>query len=353
MFPSKFDYVAAGSVDEAIAAKASGDDVRFLAGGQSLIPMMKTRLATPAKLVDINRIPGLDTLERTNGHLRVGALVRHADIVRSDLTFGAIASAAPWISDPLVRNRGTLCGSVAHCDPEGDWNSVLLATGADVVARGPSGERVDPDRRLRRRLLHQRARRRRDGDRGPHPGAVRAGRAARTRSSSARSATTRRSRSPPTSSSPPTARSRAPASRSPRSTPVNTKVPTAEQLLDREAAERRAVRRGGRARRRRRRHHTTTCAAPPSGSATSCGCSPVGRWRAAASRARARDRARGARSIVEITVTVNGTDHTHDVEPRMLLVDFMRDERRRSPAPTSAATPRAAARARCCSTARR
>ena len=144
MFPSKFDYVAARSVDEAIAAKADGDDVRFLAGGQSLLPMMKTRLATPAKLVDINRIPGLDTLERSNGTLRVGALVRHADLARSDLTFGAVASAAPWISDPLVRNRGTLCGSVSHCDPEGDWNSVLLATGADVVARGRNGERVVP-----------------------------------------------------------------------------------------------------------------------------------------------------------------------------------------------------------------
>jgi carbon-monoxide dehydrogenase medium subunit len=106
--------------------------------------MMKTRLATPTKLVDINQIPGLDTLRRDNGTLVVGALVRHADLVRSDLTFGAIESAAPWISDPLVRNRGTLCGSVAHCDPEGDWNSVLLATGAEVVARGRSGERVVP-----------------------------------------------------------------------------------------------------------------------------------------------------------------------------------------------------------------
>jgi carbon-monoxide dehydrogenase medium subunit len=144
MFPSRFDYVATRSVEEAIAAKAIGDEVRFLAGGQSLLPMMKTRLATPAKLVDINGITGLDTLRRDNGTLVVGALVRHADIVRSDLTFGAIASAAPWISDPLVRNRGTLCGSVAHCDPEGDWNSVLLATGADVVARGSNGERVVP-----------------------------------------------------------------------------------------------------------------------------------------------------------------------------------------------------------------
>jgi aerobic carbon-monoxide dehydrogenase medium subunit len=146
MFPSQFDYVAATSVEEALAAKATGDETRFLAGGQSLLPMMKIRLANPSKLVDINRIPGLDALERVNGHLRVGALVRHADLVASDLTFGAMTSAAPWISDPLVRNRGTLCGSVAHCDPEGDWNSVLLATGADVVARGPAGDRMIPIR---------------------------------------------------------------------------------------------------------------------------------------------------------------------------------------------------------------
>jgi carbon-monoxide dehydrogenase medium subunit len=95
---------------------------------------MKMRLATPATLVDINGVPGLDTLKRNDGHLRVGALLRHADLARSALTFGAVRSAAPWISDPLVRNRGTLCGSVAHCDPEGDWNTVLLATGAEVMA---------------------------------------------------------------------------------------------------------------------------------------------------------------------------------------------------------------------------
>src|SRR5262249_58949886 len=86
----------------------------------------------------------LAVLERNNAYLRVGALVRHADIVRSPLPFGAIASAAPWISDPLVRNVGTMCGSVAHCDPEGDWNSVLLATGADVIAPGPAGARSIP-----------------------------------------------------------------------------------------------------------------------------------------------------------------------------------------------------------------
>jgi carbon-monoxide dehydrogenase medium subunit len=142
MLPARFDYVAAVSVEEAIAAKAEGgDETRFLAGGQSLLPMMKLRFATPSKLVDINRIPGLDTIEHHNGHLHIGALVRHADIAASDAVSGAVASAAPWISDPLVRNLGTMCGSVAHCDPEGDWNSVLLATGAEVVARGPDGER--------------------------------------------------------------------------------------------------------------------------------------------------------------------------------------------------------------------
>src|SRR4051794_17117695 len=143
MFPSRFDYVAVTSIDEAVSAKAAdGDEARILAGGQSLLPMMKIRLASPAKLIDINRIAGLDTIERQNGHLRVGALVRHADMVTSDLPTGAVAAASRWVSDPLVRNLGTLCGSVSHCDPEGDWNSVLLATGADVVVAGPNGERT-------------------------------------------------------------------------------------------------------------------------------------------------------------------------------------------------------------------
>lgn len=146
MLPARFDYIAASSVEEAIAAKAEGgDETRFLAGGQSLLPMMKLRFARPSKLVDINRIAGLDTIEHRNGHLHVGALVRHADVAASGAVSGAVASAAPWISDPLVRNLGTLCGSVAHCDPEGDWNSVLLATGAEVIAQGPSGRRRSID----------------------------------------------------------------------------------------------------------------------------------------------------------------------------------------------------------------
>ncbi|MCY3559592.1 MAG: FAD binding domain-containing protein [bacterium] len=142
MYPPSFDLTVARSVAEAVAALAEGgEDARILAGGQSLIPMLKLRFAAPTLLVDINEIAGLDTLERANGHLRIGATVRHADLAASTSPGGAIAAAAPWVADPLVRNRGTLCGSVAHCDPEGDWNSVLLATGATVVATGPEGER--------------------------------------------------------------------------------------------------------------------------------------------------------------------------------------------------------------------
>ncbi len=145
MFPSRFDLIVAETISDAVQAKAdAGEGGRFLAGGQSLIPMMKMRVAFPEKLIDINRISGMDAIERSNGHLHVGALVRHADVAASDAAFGAIVAAAPWVADPLVRNRGTMCGSVAHCDPEGDWNSVLLATGADVVARGPGGERPIP-----------------------------------------------------------------------------------------------------------------------------------------------------------------------------------------------------------------
>ncbi len=148
MYPAAFEYSAPASLDEALAILAEeGDEARVLAGGQSLIPMMKLRLAFPAHLVDINNIPGLDYIEESNGHLRIGALVRHQHVVDSDLvsaTNHTIASAAPWIADPLVRNRGTVCGSVAHCDPEGDWNSVMLAVRAEVVARSAGGERVIP-----------------------------------------------------------------------------------------------------------------------------------------------------------------------------------------------------------------
>jgi len=143
MYPRAFDYLAPTTKEEALDILAErGDEVKILAGGQSLIPMMKLRFASPGTLVDINRLPDLDGIEIQNGHLRIQALARHADIERSEVIKnenGAMAAAAPWIADPIVRNLGTLCGSVAHHDPEGDWASVMLAVGAEVVAESKEG----------------------------------------------------------------------------------------------------------------------------------------------------------------------------------------------------------------------
>lgn len=143
MYPSAFEYSAPHSVDEALGLLGRlGQDGRVLAGGQSLIPMMKLRLASPEHLVDINGLSELGYIREVNGHVAIGALARHAEVAASDLVARSnhtMASAAKWIADPLVRNRGTLAGSVAHCDPEGDWNSVLLAVGATVVARSAAG----------------------------------------------------------------------------------------------------------------------------------------------------------------------------------------------------------------------
>jgi carbon-monoxide dehydrogenase medium subunit len=148
MYPAKFDYAAPRTLDDALALLvARGDEARVLAGGQSLIPMMKLRFATPGFLVDINRLPGLDHIEQVDGELRLGALVRHNAVARSDLvrrTNHTMAAAAPWIADPLVRNLGTIGGSLAHADPEGDWASVMLACGASVVATSGQGQRVIP-----------------------------------------------------------------------------------------------------------------------------------------------------------------------------------------------------------------
>ncbi len=148
MYPSKFDYLAPTTIDEALGVLADkGPEIKILAGGQSLIPMMKLRFANPPALLDVNRIPGLDTIGESNGHLTMGALVRHNHVVKSDAVTAAnhtVASAAPWVSDPIVRNLGTVCGSLAHHDPEGDWASVMLATGAEVVLQSTQGERVLP-----------------------------------------------------------------------------------------------------------------------------------------------------------------------------------------------------------------
>ena len=147
MYPPAFDYKAPRSVEETLSLLAEvGDEGRILAGGQSLIPMMKLRLAQPAVLIDINNVAELDYIN-TNGNLAIGALARHADVDRNKEARafnGTIDGAASWIADPIVRNRGTMAGSIAHCDPEGDWASVMLAVGGSVVAVGPNGEREIP-----------------------------------------------------------------------------------------------------------------------------------------------------------------------------------------------------------------
>lgn len=146
MYPARFEYTAPSTLEEVIATLSErGDEAKVLAGGQSLIPLMKLRFATPAVIVDLNGVPGLDYIEEREGELCIGALVRHKTCEKSDLLRGryrVLGDAAPQISDPLVRNRGTVCGSLAHADPQGDWGAVMLAARASVVARGPDGERT-------------------------------------------------------------------------------------------------------------------------------------------------------------------------------------------------------------------
>jgi carbon-monoxide dehydrogenase medium subunit len=149
MYPSRFRYEAPRSLAEAIGMlHDGGDDAKVLAGGQSLVPLMKLRFASPQLVVDINNVPGLDYHRADpDGTLRIGALCRHVDLERSGLlksTQPTMASAAPLIADPIVRNRGTLVGSLCHADPQGDWASVVLALGGSVIARGPGGMRSIP-----------------------------------------------------------------------------------------------------------------------------------------------------------------------------------------------------------------
>lgn len=146
MFPAAFEYRAPSSLEEALSLLAQhGDDAKVLSGGQSLIPLLKLRFARPGLVVDIGRLQGLNTIRRDDGHVALGALVRHVDVERSKELEGALPimhEAAHWIADPLVRNRGTVAGSLCHADPAGDWGAVALALGADIVARSSSGERV-------------------------------------------------------------------------------------------------------------------------------------------------------------------------------------------------------------------
>ena len=148
MIPGKFSYHAPASVPEAIALLGEfGEDAKVLAGGQSLIPLMRFRLAQPGHLVDINRIDGLAYVRANGDGLRIGALAREADLEAEPAVargYPLLADAIAVIADPLVRNLATVCGNVAHADPANDHPAVMLAYRAEVVAEGPNGRRTIP-----------------------------------------------------------------------------------------------------------------------------------------------------------------------------------------------------------------
>jgi aerobic carbon-monoxide dehydrogenase medium subunit len=145
MYPRAFHYHRAGSLKEAAAMLAQfGDDAKLLAGGQSLIPLMKLRFANPAHLVDLNFISGTSYINEDNGTLRFGALARHAEIEASAAarTIPILHDCAAGIADVQVRNRGTIGGSLAEADPSGDWATVLFTLSAEVRCLGTNGERT-------------------------------------------------------------------------------------------------------------------------------------------------------------------------------------------------------------------
>jgi aerobic carbon-monoxide dehydrogenase medium subunit len=148
MIPATFDYHAPGSLADAITLLDKlGDEAKVLAGGMSLLPMLKIRLAQVGHLVDIGRIPGLDYIKEEGGTLKIGAATRETALERSDLIrskYPILLDTALVIADPIVRNRATAGGNLAHGDPANDHPATMLALGASVVARGPKGERTIP-----------------------------------------------------------------------------------------------------------------------------------------------------------------------------------------------------------------
>jgi aerobic carbon-monoxide dehydrogenase medium subunit len=142
MIPAEFDYAAPDTLDEAIRLLGEGgEDAKLLAGGHSLLPLMKLRLATPSLLIDLRKVPGLGGVERANGSWRIGAMTPHATLERSP-DLGILARAAGTIADPQVRNRGTIGGSLAHGDPASDLPAVLMIAEGSVTLRGAGGERT-------------------------------------------------------------------------------------------------------------------------------------------------------------------------------------------------------------------
>jgi carbon-monoxide dehydrogenase medium subunit len=151
VIPAEFDYIAPESVDEAVAAlREGGEDAKLLAGGHSLLPLMKLRLAAPRLLVDLRRV-GLTGIEREDGAFRIGAMTTHHQVATAGL--GLASAAAATIADQQVRNRGTIGGSLAHGDTAADMPAVLLACEGEVTARGSGGERTIPAAELVRDYL--------------------------------------------------------------------------------------------------------------------------------------------------------------------------------------------------------
>jgi len=143
MYPPKFDYYRAGSVDEAVSLLGQHDGAKLLAGGHSLLPAMNLRLADPGVLIDIGRIADLKGVRKQgDGSVHIGALTTHAMIEASADVPSIMSEAASQIGDPQVRNRGTIGGNVAHADPASDWPTILLALGAKFHLVGPNGERT-------------------------------------------------------------------------------------------------------------------------------------------------------------------------------------------------------------------
>ncbi len=146
MIPANFDYIAAKSLDEALSLLAKHkDDAKLLAGGHSLLPTLKLRLAQPKVLIDIGRIKDLSYIREQGGHIHIGAMTTHFQIESSDLLRHAcplLPETATNLGDMQVRNKGTIGGSLAHADPAADWPAAVLALGAEIVAAGPKGDRV-------------------------------------------------------------------------------------------------------------------------------------------------------------------------------------------------------------------
>jgi aerobic carbon-monoxide dehydrogenase medium subunit len=145
VIPAEFDYVAPTSLDDALRALSEGgDDAKLLAGGHSLLPLMKLRFAAPSLLVDLKNVPGLAGISREgDGSWRIGAMTRHAAVASED-GLGLLSHAASLIADPQVRNRGTIGGSVAHGDPASDMPALLMAAEASIIVIGGSGQREIP-----------------------------------------------------------------------------------------------------------------------------------------------------------------------------------------------------------------